>query len=256
MNRITRRSLLASALLLALATAFAEPASAFGPTTGGALLSGVDAQKRFPDSDLSYDMELVTTGGGRGERRSAMRVFRRDAGRALAALVLSPESERGEGYLRQGDNLWFFDVETGAFVHRVLSDSIGDSEMDSGDIEPDCFAESYGVEGLSEGKVGAIEAIALELREKGAQAYPRVRIWVRKLDGILLKEEYFGASGRLIRYALYPTHVRLGTKTLPSKIVYVDALDSSRRTTATISSPSFEGIPDTVFSKAFLERAR
>jgi hypothetical protein len=221
-----------------------------------AKLAAIDAQKRFPGTDLSYELEMTTTGGNEAEKRSRMQVYRRDGKKLLVALVLEPGAEKGEGYLRKGDNLWFFDVETGAFVHRVLFDAIGESEMESGDIEPDSLEGNYGISSESSGKIGAIEARVLELEERGAQVYPRLRVWIRAGDGLLLKEEYFGASGRLLRYVLYPAHTKLGGIALPSTSVYVDALDPSRRTTAIMKSPSLAPIPESVFAKTFLERAR
>jgi hypothetical protein len=182
--------------------------------------------------------------------------MRRDRERKVAALVLAPESERGEGYLRNGQNLWFFDAEAGGYVHSVLSDSVSDSEMESGDIEPDSLVESYRVEGITRGKLGANEVLVLELREKSPQGYPSIRVWLRASDSLLLKEEFFGASGRLIRYVLYPAHVRLGSRTIPSSMIYVDALSKGRRTKVALSSPRFAPIDDSVFAKAFLEKAR
>lgn len=251
MNRITRKKRAAAALAIAIwGAAIACAQSATG------MLAAVDRQKRFAGVDCSYELEMVTSGGGKADKRARMRIFRRDAEALLVALVLEPSGEKGEGYLRRGDNLWFFDAESGAFVHRVLTDSVSGSEMQSGDFEPDSLAESYSIAGTERGRLGAIEAEILELEERGVQIYPRMRVWVRASDGLLLKEEYFGASGRLLRYVLYPAHLRIGGRTMPSKIVYVDALEPDRRTVATIGSPSLERIDDSVFAKAFLERAR
>jgi hypothetical protein len=251
MSRLTRRLTVAAVLCFLLC----PPRAAFA-LSPEELLEGVDGQKRALGADLSYDIELVTVGGGKAERRSKLRVFRRDSAQLLAALVLEPEAEKGEGYLRRDENLWFFDAETGAFVHRVLTDALSGSEMDSGDMEPDSLRECYSVAGVEEGKVGSIAALALELRERGPQCYPRMRVWLRASDGLLLKEEYYGASGRMLRYALYPSHLRLAGRTIPRVTVYVDALDPGSRTTATVTSPSLEPIPDSVFVKSFLERAR
>ena len=75
-----------------------------------------------------------------------------------------------------------------------------------------------------------LEVNLLVLDEKAPQLYPRIRLWLRKSDSLLLKEEYFGASGRLIRYILYPAHLRICERTIASKAIYVDALNPSRRT--------------------------
>jgi len=220
-----------------------------------ALLLAAEGQKNFGGSDYSCELTLATSDGSGTAKTSTMRLFRRDSKRQLVALVLSPAAEKGEGYLRLDDNLWFFDAETGSYVHRVLSEAVGDSEMDSGDMEPDSYTAAYRVSGIETGRLGANEMDILTLEESGVQVYPRIRLWLRKSDALLLKEEYFGASGRLIRYILYPNHVRVGGRTIASTAIYVDALDPSRRTVVTISSPSFAALPDYIFSKSFLERS-
>jgi outer membrane lipoprotein-sorting protein len=260
MNRITLFYAAAlAALFLAAAPCRAQTAPDAAPgarASPAALLAAADAQLRFADSDFSCDMRLDTEEADGSVSSSTLRVMRRDRERKVAALVLAPESERGEGYLRNDGNLWFFDAETGGYVHSVVSDSVSDSEMESGDIEPDSLVDSYRVEGMTRGKLGANEVLILELGEKSPQAYPRIRVWLRASDSLLLKEEFFGASGRLIRYVLYPAHLRLGGRTVPSSMIYVDALSKGRRTRVTLSSPRFAPIDDSAFTKAFLEKAR
>jgi hypothetical protein len=260
MNRITLLSAIAlAAFALASAPSQAQeaPAAASGPQPRSAeLLAAADAQLRFADSDFSCDLRLDTEEADGSVSSSALRVMRRDRERKVLALVLAPESERGEGYLRNDQNLWFFDAETGGYVHSVVSDSVSDSEMESGDIEPDSLVASYRAQGIARGKLGANEVLILELAEKSPQAYPRIRVWLRASDSLLLKEEFFGASGRLIRYVLYPAHLRLGAKIIPSAMIYVDALSKGRRTKVTLSSPRFAPIDDSAFTKAFLEKAR
>jgi len=258
MNRIAFFAVLAlAALSPAREAAQAQPTPAARSRQSPAeLLAAADAQLRFTDSDFSCDLCLDTEEADGSVSSSSLRVMRRDRERKVAALVLAPESERGEGYLRNGQNLWFFDAETGGYVHSVLSDSVSDSEMESGDIEPDSLVASYRVEGITRGKLGANEALVLELREKNPQGYPSIRVWLRASDALLLKEEFFGASSRLIRYVLYPAHVRLGSRTIPSSMIYVDALSNGRRTKVALSSPRFAPIDDSVFAKAFLEKAR
>jgi hypothetical protein len=258
MNRIAFFAVLAlAALSPAREAAQAQPTPAARSRLSPAeLLAAADAQLRFIDSDFSCDLCLDTEEIDGSVSSSKLRVMRRDRERKVAALVLAPESERGEGYLRNGQNLWFFDAETGGYVHSVLSDSVSDSEMESGDIEPDSLVASYRVEGITRAKLGANEALVLELGEKSPQGYPSIRVWLRASDSLLLKEEFFGASGCLIRYVLYPAHLRLGSRTIPSSMIYVDALSKGRRTKVALSSPRFAPIDDSVFAKAFLEKAR
>lgn len=268
MKGMTTGAVAAAVIMLAALSAAASAQTSAPPTAGtssqaaeqagpraAALLLAAEGQKNFGGSDYSCELGLATSDGNGTIKTSTMRLFRRDSKRQLVALVLSPASEKGEGYLRLDDNLWFFDAETGSYVHRVLSDAVGDTEMDSGDMEPDSYAEAYRVSGMEPGRLGANEVDILTLEEVGVQVYPRIRLWLRKSDSLLLKEEYFGASGRLIRYILYPSHVRVGGRTIASTAIYIDALDPSRRTVVTVSSPSFAALPDYIFSKSFLERS-
>jgi len=179
MNRITFFAALSlAAFPLAIAPAQAQaarPPASRAQASPAELLAAADAQLRFADSDFSCDLRLDTEGADGSVSSSALRVMRRDRERKAAAFVLAPESERGEGYLRNDGNLWFFDAETGGYVHSVVSDSVSDSEMESGDIEPDSLVASYRVEEVAPARLGANDVLILELAEKSPQAYPRAR---------------------------------------------------------------------------------
>ena len=71
---------------------------------------------------------------------------------------------------------------------------------------------------------------------------------------MLLKEEAFSVSGRLMRTTLLPKYTELNGKLLPSQILIIDELNPGEKSQITLTEQSIAPIPDSVFTKAFLER--
>ena len=72
---------------------------------------------------------------------------------------------------------------------------------------------------------------------------------------MVLKEEDFSVSGRLMRTVYYPSYQPVGDKIIPNQVLIVDALNEGERTQLTMTDATTQTIPDSVFSKAYLERA-
>ena len=73
------------------------------------LLQKVDSLVTFPDSDFSAEYTFVENKPGEGVDSTQAAIFRRDAENKYLILILAPEVDRGKGYLKIGDNLWFYD---------------------------------------------------------------------------------------------------------------------------------------------------
>ena len=88
-----------------------------------------------------------------------------------------------------------------------------------------------------------------------------MRAWITD-DGRILKTEDHSRSRQLLRVTAVPEYQKLGSKQIPKQIYIIDHLAGARvdgefvneRTIVTIRKPSFADVPDSVFSKAFLER--
>ena len=84
--------------------------------------------------------------------------------------------------------------------------------------------------------------------------FPKVKLWVRKDNNLVLKGQNFSLSGRLMRSDYFPKYVRVKDRFLASKMLYVDELKKGERTQMTMADTSLSSVPNSVFSKSYLER--
>src|SRR5690554_983028 len=74
-----------------------------------AILERLDAQSRFDNTDFSSVLTMVVEDVEKGIEKMVVRQFRRDDGERFLLLIQEPVTEKGQGYLLEGDNLWFYD---------------------------------------------------------------------------------------------------------------------------------------------------
>ena len=75
----------------------------------------------------------------------------------------------------------------------------------------------------------------------------------RRTTDRLLKMESYSLTKRLMRTALFPNYVKIGDAIIPRVMVFVDELVQGSRTQITLTEISLNDLPDSVFTKAFIE---
>jgi outer membrane lipoprotein-sorting protein len=219
------------------------------------ILRQIDAMGNFGGEDYSVLFTAVSQKSGEEDSVVQARMFRRDRQKQFCIVILKPDAQKGQGYLQAEDNLWFYDPESRKFGHSSLKENFQDSEARNSDFAASSLADDYRIEKTGRGKVGSIGAYVLELKAGNDQvAYPGVKIWIREDNHLLLKMENYGLSGRLMRTAYYPHYTRIGEHTVPDSMLYVDELRKGEKTQVTLAEMSTAPLPDSVFTKAFLER--
>lgn len=221
----------------------------------GAILRRIDSMVNFEDSDLSCVYTIVSEKPGEDDSVFKVRMFRRDREDKFLVLVLKPDTYRGEGYLRIKDNMWLYDPENRKFMHMSQKESFGSHEVKNSDWKAPAYAENYDVEVSSEGKLGRYDVYILELEANNNEVtYPRKKLWIRKDNYMVLKVEDYSLSGRLLRTAYYPKYIRLGDRFIASKTLLIDELKNGERSQMTIHDASLTALPDSVFTKSYVER--
>jgi outer membrane lipoprotein-sorting protein len=246
-----KRILAPLALCLAAAAAFAAP-------DFKAILREVDAMSDFGKSDYSALYDIVSEKPGENPSTTQVKIFRRDRNDQIVILIQKPEKQKGQGYLKIDENVWFYDPESGNFSHSTLKENINDTQAKNSDFKRYTLADDYEVIKYEEGKLGAFETWVLTLKAKNNEvSYQKIRMTIRKDKPIPLKEEDYSVSDRLMRTTLFlPTYVQAGGKLIPAKIKMVDEINKGEQSVLTISEVVVGKIADSVFTKAFLERAR
>ncbi len=206
--------------------------------------------------DITNTFNLVQKKPGEADRVLQIKVYRRDAANMFTLIFQYPQSEKGKGYFRDGDNLYLYLPTTREFVYRNRKDDVG-----STDVRTDTFGrleleKQYYLSYDGQAKVASWECdvIGLKARELDV-SFPNQKWFVRQTDGLPVKVENYSASGTLLRTVYYIQYQGVGNgKEIFTKLLSIDNLQPGQKTYITNEGVSTSSIPNYVFSKAFLEQ--
>ena len=221
-----------------------------------ALLEEIDRQRTFSGQDFTAVMTLVSEDPEDGVERTVVQQFRRDEDDAFLILVRDPSVQRGQGYLRQGDNLWFYDPESRKFSHTSLKEAFQGTDARNSDFGDLSFAEDYAVRSVEEGTLGRYPVYVLDLQATSDEVtYPFLKAWITREGSLVLKTEDYSLTERLMRTSYYPRYARVGAAVVATEMIFVDELVEGKKTQISLTDLSAAQISDTVFTKAYVERA-
>lgn len=222
---------------------------------GQQLLERLDSSLNFDDRDFAAVMTMISEDPETGIEKRVIQQYRRDADEKFLMLFVEPVTQRGQGYLMLEDNLWFYDPESRKFSHTSLKEQFGESDANNSDFGESSIAEDYRVTGAEEGTLGKFEVYILSLEGRHNEVtYPFQKIWVTRDSNLVLKSEDSSANGRLMRTSYFPSYANIDGRYIATKMIFVDNLIEGKKTQITISGISVEALPDTLFTKAYVER--
>ena len=114
----------------------------------------------------------------------------------MAALFISPVSEKGRSTLRLGDNMWLYIPNVGKPVRITSLQSVIGGVFNNSDILALDYAEEYTVERVEE--AGNEYVLHLKAKTKTV-AYDRLIFWADKAKKIPAKIECMTEAGMLIK---------------------------------------------------------
>ena len=248
------RGMIVAAATLAILALF--PAVVFGsPVDTDGILRELDRQGSFMDTDFSAEYTVVSERPGEDRSITRVRSFRRDAERKMTMVILEPRIRRGEGYLQIGDTAWSYDPESREFAVFSLRENFGESDARHSDFAEMTISANYEVTSVEQGTLGRFDVHILDLSATNdTMTFPRIRLWVRQDTTVVLQEQNYSLSDRLMRTVLYPNYARAGDRVFPSKILIIDNLNDGERTEITVREIGFSRIDDAVFTRGYLER--
>ena len=243
-------------LLLALSASAAHAA----PPPGGDILARLERNTRL-STDATATVSLSQQKTGQGIKNLEMLFHRRDADNSFLIVMRAPESEKGNGYLRVGENFWMYRRNTRTFQHINRDENIAGTDAQGDDFEDRKLTELYapvrdssGSERISEEMLGKVPVYRMEVIAKVRDVdYPRKTYWVGRDNFLLLKEQSFTQSGTLMQTAYYLKYTPILGKFLPVEQIFVDEFEKGNKTKVNISGISTSPIKAEVFTKAYLE---
>ena len=226
-----------------------------------ALLARVDSLVSYMDTDFSAEYTIIQQRPGQALSTTVAGVFRRDSQDTYVIIIMQPLISRGQGYLKQGDTLWFYDPDSRRFNSTSSRDRFQNTNARNSDFTRSTLAEDYRVVGADNEVLGRFNTRVLTLEAVSTDVtYPRMKVWICE-DGLLRKTEDYSLSGQLLRTSAIPDYYNINGRYVPRQIMFEDALRGAmvngrfvnERTQINISMPSFNRLSDSTFSMAFLE---
>jgi outer membrane lipoprotein-sorting protein len=243
-------------LAITLSICLASCALAFAQTVDYAsILKRIDDMSNFKNQDFSSNATIVTDRPGKDREVVKVKFFRRDSDDKFLVVTIEPEVQKGEGILKFDDNVWFYDPNTRDFSHTSLKERFGGSGANNDDFSSRSLAEDYR---LSEGKedmLGKIPVYVLGLEARNNRVpYAFMRLSVTRDMSLILKQEEFSLSRKLMRTSLYTDYSKIGGRFIPLKQLFVDNITIGEKTQLSLSAVNLGAIPDEVFTKSYLEK--
>jgi hypothetical protein len=244
-------------ILVALAAgpAAGDPAKTMRGEEAAKYMQQVD-DRRVARSDITREFYLEETlGKQKIIREGSIYVRTEDA----VILFDAPRSERGNGILRSGRNLWTYNARVGKWERRTERDRLAGTNMRRSDFANARLTDSYDVEHAGAEMLKDVKAqiFVLTARKDADVPFARLKMWVND-EYLELKREEYGESGRLMRTSYNGSPVRLKDETgrelvLPGQMWMYDAVEKDRVTTVRYRNYSLKPIEQNVFTKAWLE---
>ena len=210
--------------------------------------------------DYSATISLVVEKPERPKEHLQYKIFERTDGKMMTIVQLFPDADKGKGYLRNDDNIWSYDPISRKFTHTSIKEALGDSDVKLDDIEKNTkyWRENYEVFSYEEGTLGKYPVDIIVLKAKTKEpSYAKTKYWVRKDIPLVLKQEDYSGSDRLMRTTLVPkwskVEVRGKVGYVATQAILRDELNKGERSQQVLSDLTFDTLPDKIFTKAYLE---
>lgn len=206
--------------------------------------------------DYSATMSLVIDKPGKPRENLQYKIFQRTDDKLMTLVQLFPEADKGVGYLRDNENIWSYDPISRKFSHTSIKEALGDSDVKLDDVDQakTKWRENYEVTAYEEGTLGKFSVDIITLTAKTTDpAYAKSKYYIRKDIPLLLKEEDFSGSDRLMRTILLPKYAKVPAGYVATQAIMRDELNKGEQTQQVISDLTFDKLPDRIFTKAYLE---
>jgi len=211
--------------------------------------------RNFVGGDFAAVMTMISEDPEEGVEKQVVQQFRRDDDDKFLMLIQEPAVKLGQGYLRVDDNLWFYDPESRQFTHTSMKERFSGSDARNSDFGMSSLTDDYTITDVREGTLGSYQVYILELSATNNEVtYPRELMWVTRDLLLPLKVEAYSETDRLMRTSLYPSYARAGDTYIATTMIFVDELIEGKKTQISLTDISVDPLPDSIFTKAYLER--
>jgi outer membrane lipoprotein-sorting protein len=223
--------------------------------------SGDEILKKV-DRNLGADSKIVLSRmvihGRRGSRSVEAKSWIRGQRQAFTE-YLYPPREKGTKMLKLEDQLWTYSPSTDRIIRisgHLLRQSVMGSDLSYEDMMEDPELNNlYSAQIIEDETYQTRPCWVLELTAKKEDvAYHSRKVWVDQERYVMLREERFAKSGKLLKTTEIKNVSLVEGRWIPDHIVFKDVLKRGEGTEFMIDSIEFNArIPDYIFTKAALK---
>ncbi len=212
-------------------------------------------------TDVRAKVEVTQQKVDQGMKKIEMLYYRRDSDDSFLIVMVAPESDKGNGYLRIGENFWMYRRNTRTFQHINRDESIGGTNARGQDFEKRKFTELYepakgkdGKEIIKEEMLGQIPVYRFEVIAKVNDVdYPKKTYWIRKDNFLPLKELSHSMSGTLMQTSYFRKYTIIDGRYVWIEALFIDEFEKGNKSLVEISGISTEKLNNYLFTKPYLE---
>ena len=208
---------------------------------------------RFPTTGFEVEVTIAVTTSGQDVETRKYKVLSKGNENSIV-MITEPAAERGQILLMRGRDLWIFIPNVSQPIRLPLSQRLT-GQVANGDLARANFTGDYAPKLLRSETTDGDAMYVLELNavDRGV-TYHKVLYWVRQANHWPHKAEFFSASGRLLKTAVYQNFSRLGGRVRPTRMVMVDALREGEESVLDYTNLKARDLPDKIFTKDYLKR--
>lgn len=241
-------------------------AAEISKSDAAALLQKAEDNTCFYNTDMKGDYQIVHDKPGEGRNVISAILYRRDSQKKWTILITGPEKDKGKGYLQFDSNIWFYDPADKRFTFSSARDKFQNTNANTSDFAPQLYVSDYSMESYDEVKLGKFDCVVFTLKAVSKNvAYPELKLWVSKDDGLMRKREDYSLSHQRLRTIAVPSYQKVRNTekeySIPVNMVIQDHLRGKKinekveyeKTVISISNVVFEPVEDIVYTKPYLE---
>ena len=212
-------------------------------------------------SDVRAKVEMTQQKVDQGVKKIDMIYYRRDSDDSYLIVMVAPESDKGNGYLRVGENFWMYRRNTRTFQHINRDENIGGSNAKGEDFERRKLTELYepakdkdGKDIIKEEMLGQIPVYKFNIIAKVNDVdYPKKTYWIRKDNFLPLKELSYSSSGTLMASSYFRKYTIIDGRYVWIEALFIDEFEKGNKTLVEISGISTQKLENYLFTKPYLE---
>ncbi len=226
------------------------------PPSGDDILKKVD-ENMFSENKISVSRMVIH--GRRDTRTVESKSWQRGTSESYTEF-LAPAREKGTKMLKLKDMLWDYSPSTDRTIMisgSLLRQSVMGSDLSYEDMMEDPHLPNlYSAAVVSEDTLGGRNCWILDLTAKKEDiAYNHRRVWVDKDRYVMLRENLYAESGKLLKTVDVREVMKVQGRWLAKSVLYKDVLKDGEGTEFLVDSIVLDAdIPDYLFSKAALKR--